>query len=96
MAQTTSLALGTTAATSADIVVPANVTAIIGIFAAAGVPLPGKGTTGACRLMQVTPGAPNLVTLLDDTQPSVAIQGPGTFRVMRSAVASAVGVWTEQ
>lgn len=96
MAQTTSLALGLTAATSADIVVPANGTAIIGIFAAAGVPLPGKGSAGSCRLMQVTPGADNLVTYLDDTQPSVVVQGPSTFRVVRNVSPSALGVWTEQ
>lgn len=96
MAQTTSLALGITAATSSNIVVAANVTAIIGIFCAAGTPLPGKGSKGSCRLMQVTPGADNLVSYLDDTQPSVAVQGPNTFRVMRSDVSVAIGVWTEQ
>ena len=89
MAQTTILASGTTAATSTDIVLAAGATAVVGIFSV------NPGATlndNALAVMHVTPGALNYIGALDQTNRSMLINGPGTFRVVRPVLPVAFGV----
>lgn len=93
MGQTTLLAPGTSAAASADIVVPAGLSVTVGLFSAAPDALP-LGV--AFRVMQDTPGADNLVAKLDSSRRATVLAGPGTYRVTRPAyTGTAVGVFME-
>lgn len=95
MAQTVRLAPGTAAATSTDIVVAAGNEAVLGIYADTGLQLSAAGSSFYCTVLQVTPGAPNGVEILDATNPSVIVKGPNTYRVVRNSSAIAVGVFSE-
>lgn len=71
-------------ATSTNVVLAAGAKAHVGLFGDAGSLLPA-GVTFA--VLQATPGADNLYRQLDASQRSVVIEGPGTFRVKRPALA---------
>jgi Ni,Fe-hydrogenase I small subunit len=88
MAQSTILASAQTAATSSDVVIAAGASAVVGIFAAAGVQIP-EGVR--CTVLQDTPGNDNAIKFLTAQEPTTVINGPGTFRVWRPAI-TAYGV----
>lgn len=90
MAQATILASGTTAATSTDIVLADGASKTVGMFGAGAI-----GSIGFLRVMIDTPGADLQIATLTPRNPVVVISGPGTFRVVRPLVSSAVGVFTE-
>lgn len=92
MAQTTILAAGSTAATSSDVPVAAGSVASIGIFSAAGIP---RGVELA--VMMDTPSLDAQIGKLTAEDPAIVLSGPGTFRVVRSALADSVsvGVYSE-
>ena len=92
MAQSTILAAGTTAATSADVVVASGATVTIGIFAGTG----DFSVSGPIvQVMADTPGADVAVATLSPASPTAVIAGPGTFRAKRSAVPQSIGIYTE-
>lgn len=95
MAQTVSLALGTTPATSSDIIVPAGAQAMIGIYADTGVALSAAGTAFRAEVLLKTPGEAHAVDHLDTAKPTVIVNGPGTYQVRRNAAAVSVGVFSE-
>lgn len=91
MAQSTLLASGTTAAnTSAEpTTVAAGAIVTVSIFSAKpGASLAGNGV----EVLQVTPGATNLIAYLDETKRTTQINGPCTFYVARPPLATAFGV----
>lgn len=89
MSQSTILASGTTAAVSTDIVVGAGSVVTVSIFSTQpGASLASRGLD----VLQATPGADNLIGSLSETQRTVQLAGPGTFRVNRPALATAFGV----
>ena len=89
MAQTTILASGTTAATSTDIVVAAGAVVKVAIFSTD----PGATLAGnAFGVYDVTPGALNWIGDLDQSQRSMFLEGPGTYRVVRPVLPVAFGV----
>lgn len=89
MTQSTILASGTTAAPSTDVVVAAGAVVKVAIFSAD----PGASMAGnACAVVDVTPGAPNWVGDLNQSQRSMHLNGPGTFRVVRPVLPVAFGV----
>lgn len=89
MPQSTILASGTTAATSSDIVIAADTVVKVAIFSAD----PGATMNGnACEVYDLTPGAPNWVGSLDQTNRSRLLEGPGTYRVVRPVLPVAFGV----
>lgn len=91
MAQTIALAVGTTAATSADIVLTDGQTRTVGIFGASALP-----DRISLNLMIDTPGEDQFVARLVGGQPPIVITGAGTYRVPRPAnMDVAVGVFTE-
>lgn len=90
MAQATILAAGTTAATSDDIVIASGASKTVGIFAAG-----AMGHIGFLQVMIDTPGADREIGKLTAKAPVMSLSGPGTFRVVRPAVPTAVGVFTE-
>ena len=92
MAQTVQLAIGTTTAPSSDIVIAAGATAVVGIYADTGSKLDG---TALAYLYQKTPGAPNLLEVLDSTNPSVEVKGANTVYVQRVLAGAAFGVFSE-
>lgn len=92
MAQITVLAPGKTAANSTDIIVVADATAIVGIFADTGQQIDGGVR---CTLMQKTPGGDNAVVTLDKSLPTIQVNGPNTFYVARNASNTDVGVFYE-
>jgi len=98
MAQSTILAAGNSAATSTDIAVAAGATVTVGIFSAAGNPLP---VNVQFTVWIDTPGADQRVTSLGlstgaDTVVATQLSGPGTFRVTRPAyTGEAYGVFLE-
>lgn len=47
------------------------------------------------QVYQDTPGGDNAVDWIGLGRPTVVISGPGTFRVVRPATATAVGAFTE-
>ena len=92
MAQTTILAAGTTAATSTDVVVAAGGSVTIGLFVATGV----FNISGSIATIFIdSPGADVPVASLSTDSPTTVIAGPGTFRVVRSAVSQAIGIYSE-
>ena len=88
MAQSTILASAQTAGTSTDVTVAAGATAIVGMFAAAGVQIP-EGVR--CTVLQDTPGNDNAIHFLTAQEPATIVCGPGVFRVWRPAI-TAYGV----
>lgn len=95
MAQTTQLAAGTTAATSANIVVASGAVAVVGIFTNSGTELSAAGDNFFATVLQTTPGQPNRVAKLDASNPSITLSGPNTFTVVRNASNVPVGVFSE-
>lgn len=95
MAQNTVLSAGTSATNSSDITVAAGSAVTVGAFVASG-SLPQDFEF---RILQDTPGSgDNAIGKLTFSQPSVVLNGPGTFRVYRAFVGNAgtsVGVFTE-
>lgn len=91
MAQATILASGTTAATSSDVVIAAGSVKTVGMFAASGA-IPGAISV---TVMIDTPGADAVIGYLTPDKPAMVVAGPGTFRVVRALVPTAVGVFTE-
>lgn len=93
MAQSTLLAPGLTAETSADIVVPAGGAVLVGIFSASDA---GIGNDVRFHIVQDTPGADNYVEQLGNHKRYAVITGPGTYRVKRPAYQGpAFGVFKE-
>lgn len=92
MTQTTILASGTTAATSTDVVLAAGAVANIGIFATSGTPPQSGNVAMVCM---DTPGGDLDIMGLGADCPVTAVSGPGTFRVKRAAVSSAIGAFSE-
>lgn len=92
MTQTTILAVGVTAATSADIVIAAGSSVTVGIFTdSASIDTRESGFT----IFQDTPGLDVEVSSLTADK-SVQIAGPGTFRVKRTeSTGKAFGVFIE-
>lgn len=88
MAQNTVLTEAATRATSTDIVVAAGSSVTVGLFATAGVPKNAKAV-----LRVDSPGADNIVEVLDTSNQQKVIAGPGTFRVER--LEGTFGVFTE-
>lgn len=92
MGQSTILAAGTTAATSSDVTVAAGSVVTVGIFASTGQP---NVMGPVCTVFEDTPGGDVGVAILSADNPSTVLTGPGTFRVVRSPVAEAIGVFSE-
>ena len=93
MAQSTILAAGNTAATSTDVTVAAGAYVVIGLFAATADTLAPPVTFS---VFQDTPGADNVIELLNNNRRSVQLIGPGTYRVGRPAYTGvAFGVFLE-
>lgn len=90
MAQSTILAAGMTAATSTDVILAAGATAAIGAFAAGALPKLLR-----LLVMMDTPDGDVQVGVLTDEDPVAMLTGPGTYRVLRPAQVSAVGVFSE-
>ena len=83
------LAPGTTAATSIDILLAANVTETVALYADGALP------DVRCTILMDTPSATDTpVGALTDEEPVATLTGPGTFRVSRPACLTAVGVCT--
>jgi hypothetical protein len=93
MAQNTVYAANTAAGTSTDIVVAAGASVNVGIFPATGSAFTITGDLAT--IMLDTPGADVAIAKLTDRCPSVAVSGPGTYRVVKPATAIAIGVFTE-
>ena len=93
MAQSVIMAVGTTKATSTDVVIASGETATIGIYSAA----PSATPVGLIfRITQDTPGADNAIANLDNETRVAIVSGPGTFRVTRPAyTGTAFGVFLE-
>lgn len=87
MAQNTILATGSAAATSSDVVVAAGSVVSVGIYSAAGIP---HGVS--LSVMMDTPGLDTQIGELTARSPALILSGPGTYRVVRSALAGAVSV----
>ena len=91
MAQSTILAAGTTAAVSSNISVAAGTSIIVGIFVDSGnIP---NGVQ--LNLVMDTPGQDVSIAKLTTSTPAVLLTGPGTFRVIRAAITTAVGSFTD-
>lgn len=89
MAQSTILASGTAAAVSSDIIVGAGSVVTVSIFSAA----PGESLASrGFDVLQVTPGADNLIGSLNETARTIQLAGPGTYRVARPVLETAFGV----
>ncbi len=93
MTISTILAPGLAAASSADVVVPADETVTVGIFSTvAGALRPGDEFS----VTQVTPGVENYLGSLGNQARSTRLVGPGTFRVNRPLLTDrAFGVFKE-
>lgn len=87
MPQTTILAAGSTAATSTDVPVTAGSVACVGLFSAAGIP---RGIE--LPVMMDTPSLDVQIGTLTAKEPAMVLTGPGTFRVVRAALANSVSV----
>lgn len=98
MTQSTILAAGITDATSTDIVIAAGATVVVGMFCAdidKPVAYPDIIAT-KFEIMQDTPGADNIIFVLNYAKPSTVLSGPGTYRVKRIAyVGKPFGVFLE-
>lgn len=93
MTQSTILAAGVTAATSTDVTVAAGAVVVVGLFAATADTL---APPVAFSVFQDTPGADNVIALLNNNIRTLSLTGPGTFRVGRPAYTGvAFGVFLE-
>lgn len=92
MAQSTVLALGTTPATSSDVVVAAGEIVTLGIFTdnTSGIPKQAGVT-----LMVDTPGLDIPAYALTPDNPVQAVSGPCTIRAVRPTVPVSIGVFKE-
>ena len=92
MAQATILAVGTTAATSTDLIVAAGAVATIGVFtdSAGGIP-----ANEGVDLMLDTPSEDVRVGRLDGNHPTQVVSGPCTVRAKRGVTSVNIGVFTE-
>lgn len=79
MAQNTILAVGTSSATSTDVVVAAGSSVTIGMFVTTGT-IDDKAVG---RIYMDTPGADNLIYKLSVSDPARVIGGPCTLRGVR-------------
>lgn len=80
MAAVSILEPGNIEATSSAILVPAGALVVVGIYSLTSDQVP----TGVhFEIVQLTPGAPNLVGRLYQGDRTKALLGPGTFRVNR-------------
>lgn len=94
MAQTTVLAAGTNDATSIDIAVAPGASVTVGIFSAD--PAAVLPIDAQFEILQDTPGADNAIGTLKQDRKTLALTGPGTFRVRRRAYAGgSFGVFLE-
>lgn len=93
MAQSTILALGTTSATSTDIVIASGAQAVVGIFVGGSDTL--NAVSNPLRVIQVTPGNVSPICNLNAENPSIMLLGPNTFRVVRAPTPVQVGVFME-
>lgn len=92
MAQSTILAPGLTAATSADVVLAAGESCAVGVYSAVLLEVPSV----PMRVFMDTPGADNLIATLGASNMQVQLQGPGTFRVVRyEMIGTPFGVFKE-
>ena len=93
MPQSTILAAAVTAATSTNVTLASGVSAILGIFSAT----PNAVPAGvAFTVLQVTPGADNVIASLGAGSRSSLVTGPGTYRVRRAAyTGAAFGVFAD-
>jgi hypothetical protein len=92
MPQATILALGTSGATSTDVVVASGSFAVIGSFTAAGVSYPQGGEVD---VTVVTPGSEALVVTLSEDNRTVRLAGPSTYRATRKPCGTPIGVYSE-
>lgn len=95
MAQTVSLALGTTVANSSDITVASGATAIIGIYAGSGVSLRAAGDNFKVEVFLKTPGEPHWVGTLSAANPSLTVSAPGVYFAKRGEALVNIGVFSE-
>lgn len=95
MAQTVSLALGTTAANSNDIIVASGVLAIIGIYAESGVSLRAAGDNFKVEVFLKTPGEPHWIGTLSASSPSLTVNAPGVYFTKRGVSLVNIGVFSE-
>lgn len=92
MAQVLILATNTTAATSTDVVVAAGAVATLGAYVASGQLPMGS----YMQILQDTPGSnDNCIGWIGLGQPTLVVDGPGTFRVFRPACTTAVGAFSD-
>ena len=82
MPQSTILAPGLTAATSTDITLAAGESCAVGVYSDTAFATP----SGPMRVLMDTPGADNLVAVLNAQNMQIQLQGPGTFRVARDVM----------
>lgn len=80
MAQATILAAGTTRANSTNVVIGAGASVKVGVFSNNAAKLNGQ-----FLVKDSTPGADNIIAVLDNQNREVVIQGPGTYLVERES-----------
>ena len=85
----TPLSAGTAAATSGDISLDQNQSAVIGIFSTVTDVLLADNFT----VVTVTPGVPTPLGVLSAKSPTLVVHGPGVYRVLRPLLTSAFGVY---
>lgn len=92
MAQNTILAIGNTAASSSDVVVASGSVVSVGIYSDATIP---RGVS--LQVMMDTPGVDMQIGELTASSPALILSGPGTYRVVRGAIAGggSVGAYSE-
>lgn len=92
MGQSTILASGTSAATSSDVTVAAGSVVSVGIFTSSGEP---SQMGPLASVVMDTPGGDITIKTLSAEEPATVLSGPGTFRVVRPALSSAIGAFSE-
>lgn len=90
MAQSTILAAGTADAVSTDVLIPSGSVKTVGIFASGSLPY-----SGFLNVHQDTPGGDVVVARISQSFPSIALVGPGTYRIVRKNQSQAVGAYLE-
>lgn len=92
MTQTIILAAGLTAASSADVIVAQGEQVTVGIYSTTA----NAALKERFEIQQLTPGAANVVGYMGNDARATVLSGPGTFRVIRPALASlAFGAFKE-
>jgi hypothetical protein len=90
MAQSTILAVGTTDAVSTDVTIASGEVKAVGIFASGVIPYASSLT-----VHMDTPGGDVVVSKLSYPYPSIALVGPGTYRIVRKNQTQAIGAYLE-